>query len=409
MMARPDVVCLSSQDWADVWTRKQRFMRRLARQGHRVLYVELQASWISQSILRKDWRRAFRWLKGPRLVEPNLYVGTLPLAVPCFQMSLGINAVNNAMMRRVLRSWIARLNFKNPVLWTYNAYSDGLVGRLGESCAVYECVDEFSASHGLVRAEVVQALERRVLAAVDMVIVTHENLLHSKKPYARAIELIPNAAELDHFARVLSPATPVARDVAELPRPVIGVVGTLQYWIDFDLIRYLAENRPDWSFVLVGPRGRLARTDKVQDCANVHLLGRRPYDLLPTYVKGFDVCLNPYVLDGTALNCSPLKLYEYLASGKPVVSVDMPEARRFGSAVLIGTTYDELLAKLEQALEPAESGPAASAARMFAVAPHSWEARFQQMEAALWRTYRRERRESEANTFRVPSSAARHE
>jgi glycosyltransferase involved in cell wall biosynthesis len=408
-MSQHDVICLSSQDWSDVWTRKQRFMRRLARQGHRVLYVELQASWISQSILRKDWRRAIRWLKGPRLVEPSLYVGTLPLAVPGFQMSLRINAVNNAMMRRVLLSWLKGLNFKNHVLWTYNPYSDGLVGRLGESCAVYECVDEFSASHGLLRANVVQALERRVLAAVDMVIVTHENLLQSKKPYARAIELIPNAAEVDHFAHASSPETPVARDVSRLPRPVVGLIGTLQYWIDFDLIRYLAKKRPAWSFVLIGPRGRLARTDKVEDCANVHLLGRRPYDDLPTYVKGFDVCLNPYVLDGTALNCSPLKLYEYLASGKPVVSVDMPEARRFGSAVLIGTTYDEILARLEEALDPVESGPAAAAARMSAVAPHSWEARFQQMEAVLWRACQRDRYESEAKTFSVPSAAARHE
>lgn len=404
-----DVLCLSSQDWTDVWTRKQRFMRRLAQQGHRVLYVELQLSWASQSILRKDWRRAFRWLKGPRLVEENLYIGTLPLALPGFQMSLVVNTINNMMMRRVLRGWLSRLGFERPVLWTYNPYSDGLVGRLGESCAVYECVDEFTASHGLIKADVVRKLEQRVLRAADLVIVTHESLLRSKQPHARSIELVPNAAEIDHFARASAADTPVADALTGFPRPVIGVVGTLQYWIDFDLIRYLAEKRPGWSFVLIGPRGRLARADKVERLANVHLLGRRPYADLPSYVKGFDVCLNPYVLDDTASNCSPLKLYEYLASGKPVVSVDMPEARRFGSAVLIGNTYEDLLAQIERALDPAESGESAAGARMAAVAPHSWESRFQQMEAALWRVYGQSRYSSEANTFSVPSAAARHE
>jgi glycosyltransferase involved in cell wall biosynthesis len=408
-MKTVDVVCLSSQDWTDVWTRKQRFMQRLARKGYRVLYVELQASWISQSILRHDWRRAFRWLAGPRLVEPNLYVGTLPLAIPGFQMSLSINAINNIMMRRVLRSWLAGLKFDRPVLWTYNPYSDGLIGRLGEGCVVYECVDEFSASHGMVRAGVVQALETRVLDAADMVIVTHENLLLSKKQHAKAIELIPNAAEVGHFARAALPDTPVPSDLSRLPHPIIGVVGTLQYWIDFDLIRFLSEKRPDWSFVLIGPRGRLARTDRIVGRPNVHVLGRRPYEVLPSYVKAFDVCLNPYVLDGTALNCSPLKLYEYLASGKPVVSVDMPEARKFGDVVLIGSTYDDVLAQLERALTPPETTAAAAARRMAAVAGHSWESRFEQMEAALWRASGARRHPSEANTLSVPSAAARHE
>ena len=134
----------------------------------------------------------------------------------------------------------------------------------------------------------------------------------------------------------------------------------------------------------------------------MQLFGRRPYDELPSYLKGFDVCLNPYVLDGTALNCSPLKLYEYIASGKPVVSVDMPEARRFGDTVLIGRNYDEILSQLERALDPSQTSAAAVASRMTAAAPHSWEARFQQMEAALWRACDARRYSRESKTLSVP-------
>lgn len=405
---KPDVLILSSQDWTDVWTRKQRQAQRLARQGHRVLYVELQASWASLTILRVDWRRAFRWLQGPRRIEPNLFVATLPLALPAFQMSLAINRLNSWSMAGVLRGWLARLGFLRPVLWTYNPYSDGIIGRLGEAAAVYECVDEFSASHGLVRADVVRVLEDRVLQSVDAVIVTHPNLLASKSRLAKSITLIPNAADVEHFAQAQAPATEIPADVAALPRPIIGVVGTLQYWIDFQLLREIAQARPQWSLVLVGPRGRLGQVDLVEGLPNVHVLGRRPYDTVPAYVKAFDVCLNPYVLDGTAENCSPLKLYEYVASGKPVVSVDMPEARQFGDAVLIGRGLDDMIAKIEQALAPSMNTPAAVSARMDAALPHSWASRLQNMEAVLWQVWR-QAEARDVSTSTVPAAAARQE
>lgn len=409
-MTGRDVVCLSSQDWNEVWTRKQRFMRRLARKGNRVLYVNLQLSWASVGYLRKDWRRPFRWLSGPTEIEPRLYLATLPLAPPGFQMALALNSLTNVMMRSVLRRWIRQLHFNSPVLWTYNPYSDGLVGRLGERCAVYECVDEFSASRGLVRASVVRELERRVLGAVDLTIVTHENLYKSKQPLTRRIRLIPNAAEIEHFAQASDQKTPVAPEIARLPRPIVGVVGTLQYWIDFDLLRFLAERRPGWQFVLVGPRGRLARVDQIEGLPNVHLLGRRPYEELPSLMKGFDACLNPYVIDGTALNCSPLKLYEYVASGRPVVSVDMPEARKFAAVIGIGRTYDEILARLDEAMQPAAVAPEAVAARMHAVSGHSWDCRFEEMEQALADAIAaREGYAVASNTLSVASAAARHE
>jgi glycosyltransferase involved in cell wall biosynthesis len=163
----------------------------------------------------------------------------------------------------------------------------------------------------------------------------------------------------------------------------VGFLGSVQYWIDFDLIRFLALARPAWSFVLIGPRGRLARVEKIARLPNVHLLGARAYETLPSYLSGFDVCLNPYVLDEVARHCSPLKLYEYLASGKPVVSVDMPEARKFAEVIAIGGGYDEILRRLDAALARPDGDPAARRARLRAAAPHSWDRRFRDLEAAL--------------------------
>lgn len=383
MIHNQDIVCLSSQDWDDLWTRKQRFMQRFARQGNRVLYVEAQASLASVGIMRGDWRRAIRWLAGPRLIENNLYVATLPLVLPFFQMSLGINTLNNLFLLPLLRHWIKRLEFQKPILWTYNPFSESLIGKLGERFAIYECVDELSASRGLVRKDVVQEQERRLMEKAQMVIVTHDNLFRSKQAKAHNIHLIPNGAEVEHFRKASLSETPVAQEFQAIPRPIVGFLGSIQYWIDFDLLRYLALARPQWSFVFIGPIGRLAQVEKIQQLPNVFLLGRKPYGDLPAYLKGFDVCLNPYLMDDTALNCSPLKLYEYLATGKPVVSVDMPEARKFNGMVRIGQNYADLLRLLDETLMPGGENQGLSLARIRAVESHSWDHRFRHLEAVL--------------------------
>jgi glycosyltransferase involved in cell wall biosynthesis len=383
MITGHDIICLSSQDWDDLWTRKQRFMQRLARQGNRVLYVEAQASLASRGLLRADPGRTGRWRVGPRPVEANLHVATLPLVAPGFQMSLAVNKVNNAFLAPILKRWAGRLVFDRPVLWTYNPYSESLLGRLGERLTIYDCVDDFSSTRGLVRRSVVETLEARLIEKARAVVVTHENLYQAKRARARAIHLIPNGVEIEHFQAAARPETPVAPELGALPHPVIGFIGSLQYWIDFDLLRFLAESRPRWSFVLVGPVGRLAPVAKLRDHPNVHLLGRRAYAELPSYLRAFDACLNPYVVDDLARHCSPLKLYEYLASGKPVVSVDMPEARKFARVVGIGRTYAEVLTRLEEAVAGGADDERRAAARLAAVVPHSWDGRFRELEAAL--------------------------
>jgi len=367
-------------------------MRRFARQGNRVLYVEAQASLASIGIVRSDWGRLVRWLSGPRKVEENLYVGTLPLLLPCFQMSLLINGVNNFTILKLLRYWMKVLRFHRPILWTYNPYSESLLGKLGEGLTVYDCVDELSASKGLVRSNIVEELERRLIKKVDVVIVTHENLYRSKKSLAREIHLISNAAEVDHFRKACVPDTPVAQEMRTIPRPIIGFLGSVQYWIDMDLLRFLAIAKPQWSFVLIGPKGRLAQIKKIENLPNIYMLGKKQYEDLPSYLKAFDVCLNPYILDETAMNCSPLKLYEYLATGKPVVSVDMPEARKFNGLISIGHDYAEILRLLGEAIKPEATSQGRIAARIDAVKEHGWDNRFTQLEKTLAQKLERQTR-----------------
>ena len=381
-----DILILSTQDWDALPTRKHHWARKFAARGNRVLYVEQQMHWLGWLVdFRRQFRRVWRWLSGPRQVSERLWVFTLPVVLPFFQMFALINALNNRLLAPVLRWALRRIGFKDIVLWACTPHAAGLVGRLGEQFMVYECVDEFSAARGLVRGETVVALERQLLRVADRVIVTHPSLLRSKTVRDRLPVLVPNGADINHFARAGAPGTQPAAAVAALPRPVVGFHGWIQYWIDFDLIAHSARKHPEWSFALIGPVEPLARVDKVRGLTNVHFLGKQPYERMPEFLAGFDVCINPFVLGELADAVSPIKLYEYLASGKPVVSVDMPAAREFSDLIPLVRTPEQFVRALEDVLSRAQNGTivAEAAVRRQAAAGFSWDGRFQQVEEVL--------------------------
>ena len=386
MITDRNILILSTQDWDALPTRKHHWARKFAARGNRVLYVEQQMHWLGWMVdLRHHLGRVWRWLSGPRQVSERLWVFTLPLVHPFFQMSILINTLNNWLLAPVLRWALRRIGFKDVVMWAYTPHAAGLVGRLGERLVIYECVDEFSAARGLVRGVTVTALEKQLLQLSDSVIVTHPNLLRSKTCGDRQPALVPNGADIAHFARAGVPATRPAAAVTALPRPVVGFHGWIQYWIDFDLIAHAARLHPEWSFALIGPIEPLARVDKVRGLANVHFLGTQPYEQMPEFLAGFDVCINPFVLGDLADAVSPIKLYEYLASGKPVVSVDMPAAREFSDLIPLTRTPEQFVRALEEVLSRVQNGTNAAevAARQQAAGGFSWDVRFQQVEEVL--------------------------
>jgi len=383
MLTNKDIFCISTQDWNGLWTRKHRFMLKLSKQGNRVFYIESQASLISINIIKNDWKRIFRWLKGPRKISENLWVATLPLVLPCFQMYSIVNLINNWFLKILFKFWLKKLNFKDLIFWTYTPFSYTFVGNLGDNFAIYECVDEFSDSKGLVNPKVIKLLEKKLLEKVDLVIVTHNNLLESKKLINNNIHLIPNGAEVEHFRKTFLKETLISPEMLKMPKPIIGFLGAVQYWIDFDLIKFLALKRPEWSLVLLGPVGRLAKIEKIINIPNVYLLGGKNYYSLPSYVKAWDVCINPYIINKTSDNCSPLKLYEYMASGKPIVSVDMPEARKFSNVIAIGTSYEDFFNKVELIVKGLPESRDRIESRIKIAEKHSWDCRFQELERVL--------------------------
>jgi glycosyltransferase involved in cell wall biosynthesis len=378
-----DIICLSTQDWSGLWTRKHRFMKMFAEAGNRVMYIETPVHLLGLDVLPHEPSRFFRFLKGPRRIQERLHIATLPILLPMFQMSHTINSLNQILIAAMLQRWIRELGFVKPLLWIYTPFSAALISKIDHSGVVYDCVDEFRAAQGLVRSTVIGSMEDDLLRKATATIVTHENLLPHRSKLCPATFHVPNAADVRAFRQAALSVLETPKDIESIPAPRFGFVGHIQYWVDLKLIRFLAEQKPGWSFVLLGPISPLARVRELKHLNNVHLLGRKKQSEIPAYVQSMTCCLNPYITGSLADHCSPLKLYEYLAAGKPVVSTEMPEARKFPGSVRVGASYTEFLSACEAVLRSLPESKGIIEKRLETASEHSWQNRFQALNGVL--------------------------
>jgi len=370
----PGLVCLWATRWHGLWQRHQQLMSRLAA-SRRVLYVESPRDpWSAARALGRGQVPAC----GPR--RPRGAAGDLYLFAPVVPFSLRryprLARVHQALLAPRLRRMLAGLRMGRPVLWVCYPAAEALVGRLGESFACYDCCDDLLDQPGPLAA-VIREQERRLLGKVGAVAATSEPLRDRLATVHPRVRLIPNGADVEHFAA--GGDGPEPPELAALPRPRLGFVGAIHHWVDVPLIARLAAARPDWSLVLIG--GAHADVSALRGLPNVHLLGPRPYAALPAYVRRFDVCLVPFTGTPIARAADPIKVYEYLAAGKPVVASPLPRLRAFGGAVRLAAGAGEFAAQIARALE--ERGDAEAAARAALAAQHSWDARVRAVRALL--------------------------
>ncbi|MFZ5648383.1 MAG: glycosyltransferase [Bacillota bacterium] len=371
-LAGRDIICIGPVDWEPIWNRSQQLMSRLPR-SNRILYVEPPATLLSAFKDRSLWFKWWQWMKGARRKTENIYLYTPPVILPFGNMYPWVNRINQIWLLLFVGGVARRLGFKKPIVWTYLPNTLTMSRGLKPSAVIYDCVDEHSEFPGLINREAVLEMERELLAGSDVVFATAMGLYEAKKPYCRNIYLLPNAADVGNFARADSEETAVPPDVAGLPHPLLGFVGVIHDWIDLDLIEYIARSRPDWSVAMIGPVGAGISVERLKGLPNVHFLGRKDKEELPGYLKAFDVCLNPFRKNELTDRVSPLKLYEYLASGRPVVSVDMPGVGEFSEYIEIAGDYGGFLTAVERALE--RESEDMKRRRMEIAAVNSWESR----------------------------------
>lgn len=363
-----DLVCFP-QDWTGDPLSKTHLMRLFAR-DNRVLWVNsigMRAPTASKSDMSRIFRKLAAATTPVTEVEPNIFVLS-PLSIPAYG-SPSLRALNRHLLRFQVKRAMGQLGFERVINYVFLPSAALVAGKLGEELVIYHCVDEYAAFSDI-PSEPMLELERQLLRRADLVITSAELLYQSKVQHNPRTVLVRHGVDYAHFRRALDPQTVVPEDLASLPRPVIGFFGLIADWVDLELMAAVANRFPEGSVVLLGK----ATTDvsALESLPNVHFLGRKPYEQLPAYCKGFDVALMPFRINELTLNANPLKVREYLAAGLQVVSTAIPEVEVLGLC-RIGSTRESFVREVEEAL--LDPGP--SAARSHAIRQESWEARFE--------------------------------
>ncbi len=332
------IICFSHLRWNFVYQRPQHLMARWAR-TQRVFYFEEPVF-------------------GPE-PEPMLELlpvdGGVTVAVP--RLPHGLDQSRQlAAQRSLLDGLVAEQQIESPLLWYYTPMSLAFSDHLPARRVVYDCMDELSAFRGAPPQLVEE--ERRLLERADIVFTGGYSLYEAKRSQHRNVHAFPSSVDVAHFRRARERLSDPP-DQAGIPHPRIGHYAVLDERLDIDLVAAIAEARPDWQLILLGPVVKIDPANLPRR-SNLHYLGGKAYDELPAYLSGWDVAFMPFALNESTRFISPTKTPEYLAAGKPVVSTPVRDVVRSyvdGGLVRIAATAGEMIAGIEDCLAGKCTGP----------------------------------------------------
>ena len=377
------IVCMSSTHWHFLWQRPQQIMSRLSRE-YNIIYVDPPYSLPESEIVREKNGK----IKNPfRLssINPSLKV------LSAYQVAEqgpeaennDLQALNIAWLKEQISQSLQILGwFSPPLLWIYNPKAVTMVGKLGEAGVIYDCVDSFASfSWADPRTE---QWETELNRKADVIFATASKLYQKWRSGGKTVYLIPNAADYEHFSRAASYGTSVPPEIRRIRRPRLGFVGAIYEWLDLKLLETVARSNPEWGLVMIGPQQHGLEVPKAYP--NIHWLGSREYKVLPWYLNSFDVMLIPFLRNQITENANPIKLWEYLATGKPVVTTDLPEIPALAGITWISKNEQEFIENCANALinvtNPLKQKEIANRARLIA-RKNSWEERCRQIVSIL--------------------------
>jgi glycosyltransferase involved in cell wall biosynthesis len=307
------VICFAGEDW---WYHhphsKNHILKRLA-QENRVLFVNSISMGLPSASnpdfflkIRRKLRSYMRWL---RKVPEGLFVMT-PLNIPAYG-SRTMRFINRVLLTLQLKLVMRLCGMRNPIVWVAIPSAADLVDHLGAKLVVYQVSDKYEANEdSALSRDTIREMDRRLKSRAAVVMYSGRKLFEeSEVPHRYFLE---QAVDFEHF----SCAAESAPEVADIPHPVLGYFGYMDYVMDVGLMEEVARLRPDWHWILIGGKSNLVQ----MSAPNIHFLGTKPYAELPHYVSQMDVCVLPWKQDNTFTNYgSAIKVREYLATGKPVV------------------------------------------------------------------------------------------
>lgn len=391
MITGKDIIVISGIEWDSLWQGSHEIARRLAKAGNRVLYIEnlgvRNPTWKDKrriALRVKSWARSLV-SHGVRQVATNLYVCS-PIVMPPFGQRRQ-RYLNRRLLPSILRV-ATSLGMRDAILWTFLPTDTALdlinLFRAQSSpIIIYHCTADFSEL--TYDVSLLQESERALLRMSDLVFATCRQLADYCSLWNDKVHIFPNGVNLELFNQ--NNGHSKWSDVSVLssiPGPIIGYIGGLHRFVDFNLLTEMAGLRPEWSWVFVGPIqtsvGGLAQLP------NVHLPGPQPHERLGQFLDNFDVCIVPYIKSAATATVVPTKVNEYLAAGKPVVSTELLTVCDFneqhGVLMTAPSRADSFLQAIEESLLlPTDSE---TVARRTSVAKlHDWQVHLDAMSTLI--------------------------
>lgn len=348
--------------WNFVYQRPQQLLSRLAR-GRPVMFLEEPVPDSSA------WLERETPAPGVIVLRPHV-AGSAP----------GFNEEAMVAIRPMLRDAMDAAGIEDYLLWFYTPMALPLAVGLRPRGVVYDCMDELSAFR-FAPPELMQR-ESELLRLADLVLTGGPSLYAAKRDRHPDVHCFPSSVDAAHFART----PPEHPSQVDLPHPRLGYYGVIDERIDLDLLDAVAEARPQWQVVMVGPLAKID-PESLPRRPNLHWLGQRPYDELPAHLVGWDVCLLPFALNESTRFISPTKTLEYLAAGRPCVSTRIRDvAEPYADVVSIADDAPAFVAACEEILGWPRNAHAAFRERAAAhVAATSWDRTVARIEALLER------------------------
>ncbi|HEX5342258.1 MAG TPA: NAD(P)-binding protein [Duganella sp.] len=351
--AMPTIIVFSHLRWDFVYQRPQQLLTRLALY-YNVVYVEEPMRCVGNAYLER------------MTVAPD--VAVVRPHTPCSAVGFHDDQIP------LLQPLLAELAppGEDIIAWFYTPMALPLLPALNARLVVYDCMDELSAFLNAPR----QLLQREtaLLKMADLVFTGGPSLYEAKRARHHHAHCFPSSVDAIHFQQALDRGNGHPAQ-AEIPRPRLGYYGVIDERFDASLLAALADAQPDWQLVMVGPVVKIDPATLPQR-QNIHYLGQQPYEALPHFLAGWDVCLLPFAINDATRFISPTKVLEYMAAELPIVSTAIKDVEQpYSSVVAIGHNHDEFIAACAAALAQTEAQRSAMAEKMRAVVEQtSWQA-----------------------------------
>ncbi|HYJ32729.1 MAG TPA: glycosyltransferase [Candidatus Binatia bacterium] len=359
------VVVFSHLRWNSVFQRPHHIMTRLA-QRRDILFVEEPVTNGAVAGLE-----VMRVAPRVRVVQPHL-----PVEGP------GFGPRQERILSAQLARFLEREGYERFAAWLYTPMAVSVAQGLQPTAIIYDCMDELS--HFLHAPAGIREREQELFECADAVFTGGPSLYRAKQRLHPYVHCFPSSVDVKHFASAAS--VPEVRAQARLPRPRFGFFGVIDERMDLDILRHLAAERPEWTFVMVGPVAKIDRS-ALPWGANLRYMGQQPYHDLPGYLAGWDVCLMPFAKNEATRFISPTKVLEYMAADRPIVSTSIEDvAEPYRDIVFLGDGPEGFLEACERALAQSEAERASRRARAREVlAGTSWDETVDRMDAILRR------------------------